>query len=162
MKKLIYSLAIISCFIAVSCGPSSHVAHQRPSIEQLIEPAIAMINKCSGDTSFNTMAYKAAYSAKDTSFVVFLGKDIHDFTYKWEIPLKLVDRTGMILFRQDYNMSTITLNLYGNQSGVRYYMDKKFRSKSGQFVLYLGKCFSNDDRELILQRLSTSIGESQK
>jgi len=44
---------------------------------------------------------------------------------------------------------------------VKYYMDRRFKSNSPQFVLYLGKCFSSEEKELVLQKLVEAITVSQ-
>jgi hypothetical protein len=108
------------------------------------------------------MAYKAAFDTTTTSLVVYLGKSTTQYEYKWEIPLKEVDKSGFMLFRVDYNVSSITLNIIGSQPLVKYYKDKQFKSKSSQFVLYLGKCFSNEEKDQVLQRLYDAIIEAQK
>lgn len=162
MKKGLLFVGIITAILGIGCRTSHDISKPRPTIEQIITPAIEMINSCSSDTSFNTMAYRAAYSAKDTSLVVYLGKSLEHNSYKWEIPLKMVDKTNLILFRQDYNVSSITLSIYGGQLNVRYYMDNKPKSKSGQFILYLGKCFSSDDKDNVLLQLTQAITEAQR
>lgn len=147
--------------LAVACGPSYNIKESKPTPQQILKPVIDLINSCSRDTSINTMAYKASFDTVGTKLVVFLGKSVESYEYKWEIPLKLIDKTNLVLFRQDYNVSSITMSTYGSQNGVKYYMDRRFKSNSPQFVLYLGKCFSSEEKEQVLQKLVEAITVSQ-
>lgn len=162
MRKVHVFIAILLSLLAVACRSSYNKNQPKPTPEQLLMPAIDLINSCSRDTSINTMAYKASFDTVGTKLVVYLGKSVTNSEYKWEIPLKLIDKTNLVLFRQDYDVSSITLTTYGNQGAVKYYMDNRFRSNSSQFVLYLGKCFSSDDKEFVLQKLIEAITEAQK
>lgn len=161
MKTLYAAALAIALFFIVGCRPTL-TNQPKPTPATLIQPAIDLINRCSTDTSINTMAYKAAFDTTTTSLVVFLGKSITQYDYKWEIPLKEVEKSGFMLFRVDYNVSSITLNIIGAHPLVKYYKDSQLKSKSAQFVLYLSKCFSNEEKELVLQKLYAAIVEAQK
>lgn len=119
MMKTLYAIAlVVALFLpedAVRRLPTSQSQH----LLQLSNPQSAWINRCSSDTSLNTMAYKAAFDTTTTSFVVFLGKSLNQYDYKWEIPLKEIDKSGLMLFRVDYNVSSITLNTIGAQPLVK-------------------------------------------
>ena len=162
MMKTLYAMAFVAVgLFAVGCRPTL-TNQPKPTPAAIIQPAINLINRCSSDTSLNTMAYKAAFDTASTSLVVYLGKSATQYSYKWEIPLKEVDKSGFMLFRVDFNVSSITLNIIGANPLVKYYKDSQFKSKSPQFVLYLGKCFSNEEKELVLQKLYDAIVEAQK
>ena len=162
MMKTLYTIALVAAlFLAGGCRPTL-TNQPKPTPAAIIQPAISLINRCSSDTSLNTMAYKAAFDTTTTSLVVFLGKSLNQYDYKWEIPLKEIDKSGFILFRVDYNVSSITLNTIGAQPLVKYYKDRHFKSNASQFVLYLGKCYSSDEKELVLEKLYQAIVEAQK
>ncbi|WP_320053787.1 hypothetical protein [uncultured Acetobacteroides sp.] len=160
MMKTLYAIAAV-VVLAVGCRPT--LPNQpKPSPATIIQPAIELINSCSSDSSLNTMAYRAAFDTATTSLVVYLGQSPAKYSYKWEIPLKEVDKSGFMLFREDYNVSSITLNIIGAQPMVKFYKDGQLKSKSAQFVLYLGKCFSTEDKDAVLQKLYDTIIAVQK
>jgi hypothetical protein len=162
LMKTLYAIALVAAVIFVGgCRPTL-TNKPKPTPAAIIQPAIDLINRCSSDTSLNTMAYKAAFDTTSTSLVVYLGKSVAQYDYKWEIPLKEVDKSGFMLFRVDYNVSSITLNIIGAQPMVKFYKDRQFKSKSSQFVLYLNKCFSDDEKEQVVQVLYNTIVEAQK
>lgn len=163
MMRTLYAIALVATlFFIGGCRSSMTASQPMPSPATILQPAIDLINRCSNDSSLNTMAYKAEFDTTTTSLVVYLGKSRSHYSYMWEVPLKEIDKTGFMLYRVDYNLSSITLTTIGSQPLVKYYMDNRFKSKSSQFVLYLGKCFSTDEKDLVLQKLYNAIVEAQK
>jgi hypothetical protein len=162
MRKANLLIIAVLAITTISCGLTRRSPAVKPAPESIISPAISLINRCSSDTSLNTMAYKAAYDTTTSSLVVFLGKNIEHFDYKWIIPLKQVDKTGLSLFRVDFNVSSVTLNIFGGQSQISYYKDGNLKSKSPQFVLYLGKCFSSEEKDKVVDLIYKTIVEVQK
>ena len=108
------------------------------------------------------MAYKIAFDTTHTAIIVYLGQSLTHNQYMWQVPLAQIDKTNLNLFRHDYNMSSITLNSYGGQKVVKYYLDNKLRSSSPQFVLYLGKCFSSNEKDEILDCFKRAIAAAQE
>lgn len=161
MKTRYAIIIIVALICATSCRPSLQ-NQAAPSPEKTISPAIALINRCSSDTSLNTMAYRAAFDTKLSALVVYLGESPEKFSYKWEIPLKEVEKTGLMLMREDYNVSSIALNTIGSTPVVKFYKDGKFKSNSSQFILYLSKCFNSEEKDLVLDKIYQTIVILQK
>jgi hypothetical protein len=163
MMKMLYAIVLAATlFFIGGCRSTMSINQPKPSPATILQPAISLINRCSIDTSLNTMAYKAEFDTTTTSLVVYLGKSRTNYSYMWEVPLKEIDKSGFMLYRVDYNLSSITLTTIGSQPLVKYSMDNRFKSKSSQFVLYLGKCFSSDEKDLVLQKLYSAIVEAQR
>lgn len=162
MKRIIFGIASALLVIATGCAGLNKPAEVKLTPLQILQPTIDMINYCSKDTGLNTMAYKAYFDTSSVSLVVYLGKSETNNEYMWEIPLQYIDKSSMSLFRQDYNVSTITFNTYGAHKVIKYFMMNKLKSKSNQFVLYLGKCFGSNDKDMTLDVLIRAITAAQE